>query len=176
MHLNAMNKDIVTTDRISMGVVCRNEEGDRGMYSFAISTQLQAKQHSVQCSAQQRAFFVNFIMFPYEREVAFRAVNFRFKMQKFQDYPEEKQKWRPALPESPDGCWSVLKRLFRGFSAVNIAGPADTSIPRGKKAKTDEGLNCTKCPMGYPKYPIFETAVQGFFCGEYCGTKHSMWE
>ena len=69
-----------------------------------------------------------------------------------------------------------VKRLFKGFSAVNIAGPADTSIPRGKKAKTDEGLNCTKCPMGYPKYPIFETAVQGFFCGEYCGTKHSMWE
>ena len=25
-------------------------------------------------------------------------------------------------------------------------------------------------------YPIFETAVQGFLCDEYCGTKHSMWE
>ena len=30
--------------------------------------------------------------------------------------------------------------------------------------------------MGYPKYPIFETAVQGFFCNEYCGTKLSIWE
>ena len=33
---------------------------------------------TVQCSAQQRAFFVNFIIFPYEREGASRAVNFRW--------------------------------------------------------------------------------------------------
>ena len=30
--------------------------------------------------------------------------------------------------------------------------------------------------MGYPKYPIFETAVQGFFCNEYCRSKLSIWE
>ena len=77
MLLNAINKEIMTTDRISNGglfVETRKATAECVVLQFQPSCKLSS---TVQCSAQQRAFFVNFIIFPYEREGASRAVNFR---------------------------------------------------------------------------------------------------
>ena len=78
MLLNAINKGIMTTDRISKGglfVETRKATAECIVLQFQPSCKLGST--VLQCSAQRCAFFVNLIVFPYERVGASQAVNFR---------------------------------------------------------------------------------------------------